>query len=44
MLFISAEMLNEAKFGVLCGTIVAGILGYLVLHMVLPAPPAEEKK
>lgn len=38
------EMLNEAKFGVLCGTIVAGILGYLVLHMVLPAPPAEEKK
>ena len=38
------EMLNEAKFGVLCGTIVAGILGYLVLQMVLPAPPAEEKK
>ena len=38
------EMLNEAKFGVLCGTIVAGILGYLVLHMVLPAPTTEEQK
>lgn len=30
------ELLNQAKFGVLCGTIVAGILGYVVLNRVLP--------
>lgn len=29
------EMLNQAKFGILCGTIVAGILGYIVLDIVL---------
>lgn len=31
-----SELLNQAKFGVLLGTIVAGILGYLVLYWVLP--------
>lgn len=30
------ELLNQAKFGVLCGTIVAGILGYVMLNRVLP--------
>lgn len=30
------ELLNQAKFGVLCGTIIAGILGYVVLKRVLP--------
>lgn len=30
------ELLNQAKFGVLFGTIVAGILGYIVLNVVLP--------
>lgn len=30
------ELLNQAKFGVLCGTVVAGILGYAVLNRVLP--------
>lgn len=30
------ELLNQAKFGVLAGTILAGILGYVVLNMVLP--------
>ena len=34
------ELLNQAKFGVLAGTIVAGILGYVVLNLVLPK--AEE--
>lgn len=29
-------LLNQAKFGVLSGTILAGILGYLVLYFVLP--------
>ncbi|WP_418698353.1 Na+/H+ antiporter NhaA [Bacteroides sp.] len=30
------ELLNQAKFGVLFGTVVAGILGYIVLNAVLP--------
>ena len=30
------ELLNQAKFGVLFGTVVAGILGYIVLSIVLP--------
>ncbi|MCP3896210.1 MAG: Na+/H+ antiporter NhaA [Bacteroides sp.] len=29
-------LLNQAKFGVLCGTLIAGILGYIVLTLVLP--------
>lgn len=30
------ELLNQAKLGVLSGTIIAGILGYIVLRIVLP--------
>lgn len=30
------ELLNQAKFGVLLGTILAGISGYVVLNKVLP--------
>ena len=30
------ELLNQAKFGVLFGTVLAGILGYVVLNAVLP--------
>ena len=30
------ELLNQAKFGVLLGTVIAGIMGYMVLRMVLP--------
>lgn len=30
------NLLNQAKSGVLLGTIIAGILGYVVLNMVLP--------
>lgn len=30
------ELLNQAKFGVLLGTVVAGTLGYIVLKKVLP--------
>ncbi|MEG2126859.1 MAG: Na+/H+ antiporter NhaA [Bacteroides sp.] len=34
-------LLNQAKFGVLSGTIIAGILGYTVLHLVLPKKTAS---
>lgn len=30
------ELLNQAKLGVLLGTVTAGVLGYIVLSMVLP--------
>ena len=30
------ELLNQAKFGVLVGTVLAGVLGYAVLNTVLP--------
>ena len=29
-------LLNQAKFGVLSGTILSGLLGYIVLRIVLP--------
>ena len=32
----SADILNQAKFGIICGSIVSGILGYYVLNKVLP--------
>lgn len=31
-----ADLLNEAKLGVLLGTITAGVIGYIVLNLVLP--------
>lgn len=31
-------LLNQAKLGIVCGTILSGILGYLYLHKVLPEP------
>ncbi len=30
------ELLNQAKFGVICGTITSGIIGYTVLNFILP--------
>lgn len=38
------DLLNQAKFGVLTGTLMAGILGYIVLHFVLPKPSEAEAK
>ena len=35
-------LLNEAKMGVLLGTILSGIVGYFVLSMTLPKEPVKE--
>lgn len=32
----SADILNQAKFGIICGSVLSGILGYFVLNRVLP--------
>ena len=35
-------MLNEAKLGILSGSIIAGILGYLMLRMTLPKEDQDQ--
>lgn len=35
------ELLNQAKLGVLLGTVISGILGFLVLRKILPRTPTE---
>ncbi|WP_321426639.1 Na+/H+ antiporter NhaA [uncultured Bacteroides sp.] len=30
------ELLNQAKFGIICGTVLSGIIGYIYLSKVLP--------
>lgn len=39
----NVELLNQAKLGVLLGTVIAGGLGYFVLRATLPKAPIEEK-
>lgn len=39
---IAPELLNQAKIGVFSGTIIAGILGILVLSFVLPKCPSKK--
>lgn len=35
-------LLNEAKLGILSGSIIAGILGYLLLRLTLPKEPQDQ--
>lgn len=37
------ELLNQAKLGVLMGTLVAGLLGYIILNIALPKESEVEK-
>ena len=34
--FTDASIINEAKLGIVIGSIVSGVLGYLILHLTLP--------
>lgn len=34
-----SELLNEAKLGILVGSLLAGVLGWLILHVTLPKHP-----
>jgi len=36
-------MLNESKLGILIGSLVAGILGWLMLHLTLPKAPQPQE-
>ena len=38
------ELLNQAKMGVLMGTILSGIVGYFILSLTLPKTPIQEVK
>jgi Na+:H+ antiporter, NhaA family len=38
--FKSGEMIEHAKMGILTGSLVAGVVGYLLLRWALPSAPA----
>ena len=38
----SQVLLTQAKMGVILGTVLAGVLAYLVLQFALPKQPAQE--
>jgi Na+:H+ antiporter, NhaA family len=40
---VSQEMLNQAKLGIVVGTIISGIIGYLFLNKALPKGPKKQK-
>lgn len=37
-----SELLNDSKLGILVGSLLAGILGWLCLHATLPKEPADQ--
>ncbi len=37
-----AEMLNEAKLGIMAGSLASGIVGCILLHFTLPKEPVED--
>lgn len=40
---IEAEILNNAKLGILIGSLIAGIAGWLILHITLPKEPQPQE-
>ena len=39
--FLDPELINAAKFGILIGSIIAGISGYIVLNLALKNKPSN---
>lgn len=39
-----SELLNDSKLGILVGSLLAGILGWAMLHFTLPKEPQEEEE
>ncbi len=37
-----SQLLNDAKLGILVGSLLAGVLGWLFLHITLPKVPADQ--
>lgn len=37
-----SQILNDAKLGILCGSLLAGVLGWLLLHLTLPRAAASD--
>ena len=44
VLDVDGTLLNDAKLGILCGSIVAGVAGWLLLAANLPRQDLEEDK
>lgn len=40
---LSAQLLGHAKLGIVVGSFVAGVLGYILLHRTLPKSPVDEE-
>lgn len=40
---IAVMLLNDAKLGILVGSVLAGFLGWLALHLTLPKPLSQKK-
>ena len=36
------ELLNNAKLGIVVGSLLAGVLGFMMLHHFLPKTPCED--
>jgi NhaA family Na+:H+ antiporter len=41
--YTDALLMSEAKFGILIGSLISGVVGYLILSRFLPQKPQEEK-
>ncbi|MCF0195657.1 MAG: Na+/H+ antiporter NhaA, partial [Bacteroidaceae bacterium] len=41
---LQIELLNDAKLGILCGTIASALVGSMLLNLTLPAPQTENKE
>ncbi|MDE6229177.1 MAG: Na+/H+ antiporter NhaA, partial [Muribaculaceae bacterium] len=39
-----ADLLNHAKLGIVVGSIISGVVGYIWLHFALPKAPAEDEE
>ena len=39
---LSSQLLNDAKLGILVGSLLAGILGWITLHITLPKEPQDQ--
>lgn len=41
---LMSVLLNDAKLGIVVGSLLSGVLGWALLHFTLPKTPVEEKK
>ncbi|MDE5645760.1 MAG: Na+/H+ antiporter NhaA, partial [Muribaculaceae bacterium] len=40
---VLSQLLNDSKLGILVASLLAGILGWALMHLTLPKEPAEQE-